>query len=182
MEEYAVILDFLAQGTAGGPKYGKREPLAYAVGEKEFRLFELVPKATANILVGDRVFIGRDEGKREVIDHVKRRIGFNDLTSNAASELEYAVVQIVLDDEAKYIQFYNNAEAINLKKHLLEELPGLGKKSVGAILESRKQGPFQSFDDLSARAGIKNPEKYIAARICLEIQDPDRKRYLFVSR
>ena len=69
-----------------------------------------------------------------------------------------------------------------MRKHLLEKLPGLGKKSMTTILEERKKEPFKDFNDLSERTGIKNPEKLIANRICLEIEDPDRKRYLFVSR
>ena len=69
-----------------------------------------------------------------------------------------------------------------MRKHLLEELPGLGKKSMTTILEERKKEPFKDFADLAARTGVKNPEKLIAARIVLEIEDPDRKRYLFVSR
>ena len=65
---------------------------------------------------------------------------------------------------------------------MLEELPGLGKKSMATILEERKKGPFKDFADLTERTGIKAPEKFIVSRIVLEISDPDRKRYIFVSR
>ena len=51
-----------------------------------------------------------------------------------------------------------------------------------AILEERKKGNFKDFSDLAERTGVKNPEKLIVARIVLEISDPERKRYLFVSR
>ncbi len=183
MEEYAYIIDYLPQGAPGG-SFGKKEPLCYALGDDEFKLFELVPKAGAMITIGDRVFIGKDtaDQKRDVIDHVKRRINFNDLTSNAVAELEYAVTDIVLAKQDRFIRFFNEAEAISMRKHLLEELPGLGKKSMNAVLEERKKGNFKDFTDLTERTGIKTPEKLITARICLEIEDPDRKRYLFVSR
>ena len=69
-----------------------------------------------------------------------------------------------------------------MRKHLLEELPGLGKKSMNIILEERKKGGFKDFNDLSDRTGLKAPEKFIVARICQEIENPDMKRYIFVSR
>ena len=184
MEEYAYILDYLPQGVAGGSFSTKKEPVCYALGDEEFKLFELVPRADAIVNIGDRVFIGKETAsqKRDVIDHVKRRINYDDLTSNAVAELEYAVTDIVMAKQEKFTKFYNDAEAINMRKHLLEELPGMGKKSVTAVLEQRKNGPFKDFADITERTGIKAPEKLVAARICLEIEDKDRKRYLFVSR
>ncbi|MGN0097913.1 MAG: DUF655 domain-containing protein [Candidatus Methanomethylophilaceae archaeon] len=183
MEEYAYILDYLPQGLPGGG-FAKKEPVCYALGDEEFKLFELVPKANAVINIGDRVFIGKDTAqvKRDAIDHVKRRVNFKDLNNNAVAELEYAVTDIVMANQPRFIRFFNEAEAISMRKHLLEELPGLGKKSMTAILDERKKESFKDFADLSARTGVKNPEKLIAARIVLEIEDPDRKRYLFVSR
>ena len=183
MEDYAYILDYLAQGTSGGG-FSKREPVCYAIGDEEFKLFELVPKAGAQVDIGVRTYIGKDTAdvKRDIIDHVKRRINYNDLTSNAQAELEYAVNDIVLSKQMRFIRFFNEAEGISMRKHMLEELPGLGKKSMMVILEERKKGNFKDFSDLSERTGVKNPEKLIVARIVLEISDPDRKRYLFVSR
>ena len=89
MEEYAIILDYLPQGLSGG-NYSKKEPVCYAIGDEEFKLFELVPKANATVVIGDRVFIGKDSAdrKRDVIDHVKRRINHKDLSNNAIAELE----------------------------------------------------------------------------------------------
>jgi putative nucleotide binding protein len=181
MEEYAYILDYLPMGTPGG-NFGKKEPLCYAVGDNEFKLFELVPKASINI--GDRVYIGKDNSKRTEIDHVKRRIGAQELSRAANAELDYAVEAIVKANETRFIRFYNEAEPISMRKHLLEELPGLGKKTMQAILDDRsRNGAFKDFADLATRVpAIKTPEKLIAARIVLEIRDPDRKRYLFVSR
>ncbi len=183
VEDYAYILDWLPQGAPGG-NFGKREPLVYAIGDEEFKLFELVPKANAQVTIGTRTYIGKDtsEVKRDVVDHVKRRISYNELTNNAMSELEYVINDIVLDKETRFIRFFNEAEGISLRKHMLEELPGLGKKFMNAILDERKKGGFKSFSDLTERTGIKAPEKFIVARIVLEVSDPDRKRYIFVSR
>ena len=167
MEEYAYILDYLSQGIPTS-NFGKKEPLCYALGDDEFKLFELVPKANAVINIGERVYIGKDPAKRGVIDHVKRRVGPSDLTHGALAELEYCV---------------NEAEAISMRKHLLEELPGLGKKTMTIILDERaKNGPFKDFKDLSERTSVKNPEKLISARIVQELKDNEMKRYLFVAK
>lgn len=141
-------------------------------------------KPGAQIDIGSRTFIGKDtaEVKRDAIDHVKRRIGYDELTSTAQSELKYAVDAIVMANQSRFVRFFNEAEGISLRKHMLEELPGLGKKSMNTILDERKKGAFKDFADLSERTGIKSPEKFISARIVLEISDPNRKRYIFVSR
>jgi putative nucleotide binding protein len=163
---------------------GKKEPVAYAVGDEEFKLFILVPKTNAIFGVGDRVYIGKDTPtqKRDVIDHVKSRIGYGELTNHALSELEYAIIEIGKLHEDRFIRFFNEAQAISLRKHLLEEIPGLGKKSVEEILREREKAKFESFADLTERAKIKVPEKLIARRIIEEIESPDLKRYLFVSK
>jgi len=182
VEEYAYVLDYLSQGIPTN-NFGKKEPLCYALGDDEFKLFELVPKATAVINIGERVYIGKDPVKRAVIDHVKRRVGPSDLTHGAIAELEYCVNEIVLANQSRFIRFFNEAEPISMRKHLLEELPGLGKKTMTTILDDRtKNGAFKDFKDLSDRTLVKNPEKLITARIVLELKDNEMKRYLFVAK
>ena len=182
MEEYAYVLDYLSQGIPAN-NFGKKEPLCYALGDEEFKLFELIPKATSIINIGERVYIGKDPAKRTVIDHVKRRVGPSDLTHGAMAELEYCVTEIVLANQPRFIRFFNEAEPISMRKHLLEELPGLGKKTMTTILDERsKKGPFKDFKDLSDRTAVKNPEKLVTARIVLELKDNEMKRYLFVAK
>src|SRR6266566_2731705 len=60
MEDYARILDFLPQGHPDQSKF-HREPLAYALGVHEFKLFELVPKEGVTLSVGQRVYIGKED-------------------------------------------------------------------------------------------------------------------------
>jgi len=182
VEEYAYILDYLSQGIPTS-NFGKKEPLCYALGDDEFKLFELVPKPNVIINIGEKVYIGKDPAKRTVIDHVRRRVGPAELTHGAIAELEYCVTDIVLSNQSRFIRFFNEAEPISMRKHLLEELPGLGKKTMTAILDDRsKRGPFQDFRDLSERTGVKTPEKLVTARIVLELKANDMKRYLFVSK
>lgn len=182
MEEYVRIIDNLPQGIPGGG-YSKKEPVCFGVGESEFKLFELVPKAGAQINLGDRVYVGEDKSRREQIDHIRKRIGYADLTNTAQKELEYAIDEIVKANPEKFIRFYNDAGPITMRKHALEELPGLGKKSMDAILKERNVKKFDSFEDLAERVPVvKSPEKLIIARVLAEISENDMKRYIFVSR
>ena len=75
MEDYALILDYLPQGLPIDKSF-RREALVYALGEDEFKLFELVPKPDAIITIGDKVYIGKESNLRDKILHVKRRIGY----------------------------------------------------------------------------------------------------------
>ena len=182
MEDYARIHDYLPQGHPDRSKY-LREPLAYALGEDEFKLFELTPKDNAAITIGDRVYIGKDIDKRDVILHVKRRVGYEELTTAAQNELSFVIGQILKDKEDRFIRLFNEAQAITTRFHMLELLPGLGKKTMWAILEERKKGPFTSFEDLGKRVPtIHHPEKLLAKRIEMEIANPGEKYHLFVAR
>src|SRR2546423_13920034 len=84
MEDYARILDYLPQGHPDQSKF-HREPLAYALGVDEFKLFELVPRDGANLSIGQRVYIGKEVEMRTEILHVKRRGGAGEV-ENAAHE------------------------------------------------------------------------------------------------
>ena len=182
MEEYAYVLDCMPQSSMAS-RGMKKETICYAVGDQEFKLFELVPKDGVELFSGDRVYIGKDQKLREQIDHVKRRIEHKDLSNFASGELEHVVLQIVMANQDRFIRFYNDAQPLTLKKHMLEELPGLGKKMMQAILEERKTAPFKDFADLDARVPmLKGGAKLIVERIILEISDSERRRYLFVSK
>jgi len=182
MEDYAHILDFLSKGHPDTFRY-HREPVAYALGESEFKLLELVPKPTETLQIGDRVYIGKDMEKRDRIQHVKRRISYSDLTSSAQSELPYVILELVRKTEERFVKFYNESQAISTRYHMLELLPGLGKKTMWAILEERKKAPFKSFKDLEERvASLHKPDVLIARRIETELSDPDQKYHLFVAR
>ena len=182
MEDYAYILDYLIQGHPDNRKF-KREPISYALGESEFKLLELVPKPNANLQIGDRIYIGKDLDDRVEILHVKRRIGYPDLTSTAQAELPYIIEEIVLANEARYIEFYNNAQPISTRFHMLELLPGLGKKTMFAILEERKKSAFESFKEVEKRvSSIHQPHKLVCKRIELEISDAKQKYHLFAAK
>lgn len=182
MEDYARILDYLPQGRPESPRF-KREPIACALGEDEFKLFELIPKENVTLAIGDRVYIGKEAEKRDLIFHVKRRIGYDELTNAAQSELPFIIQQIVNQKEEKFVGFFNESQAITTRFHMLELLPGLGKKTMWSILEERKKAPFVSFKDIAERvSSIHHPEKLVAKRIEVELSDPTQKYHLFAAR
>lgn len=180
MEDYAYILDYLPRGHHAR---FKKEPIACALGEDEFKLFELIPKENVTLTMGDRVYIGKEIEKREVILHVKRRINYKELTNAAQNELPFVILQIVKAKEEKFLKLFNEAQAITTRYHMLELLPGLGKKTMWSILEERKKAPFESFKELGERiATLHNPEKLIAKRIEMELSNPEEKYHLFVAK
>jgi putative nucleotide binding protein len=182
LEDFAHLLDYLPQGLATERTF-KREPLAYALGESEFQLFELVPKPNAPLQIGQRVYIGKEAEKRAEIQHVKRRVSFEELTTSAQKELPFVIVDVVKIQEVRFVQFFNEAQAITTRFHMLELLPGLGKKTMWSIIEERKKGKFASFEDMTKRIlSVKHPEKLIAKRIEIELSDPGQKYHLFVAR
>lgn len=182
MEDFAHLLDYLPQGLPGERTF-RREPLAYALGESEFKLFELVPKPNAQMTIGQRVYIGKDAERRAEILHVKRRVSFEELTTSAQKELPFVIVDVVKIQEVRFVQFYNEAQAITTRFHMLELLPGLGKKTMWSIIEEKKKGKFASFEDMAKRVTtVKHPEKLIAKRIEIELSDPGQKYHLFVAR
>jgi len=129
MEDYARILDHLPQGHPDRGKF-HREPVAYALGEDEFKLFELVPREGVPLAVGERVYIGKDLDKRAKVAHVRRRLGYDELTTAAQNELPLVILETVKAQEEKFIRLFNEAQAITTRFHMLELLPGLGKNTM----------------------------------------------------
>ena len=175
MEEYAVVLDYLPQGQHGGgdkPVY-KREPVAYGIGEEFLTLIELVPRRGVTLSPHERVYIGKDE--RDKIEYIKKRAEYDDLSSAAKSELPYAIDEIVTKNEAKFIEFFNESQAISTRLHRLELLPGIGKKLMWEIIDERRE-PFKSFEDISSRIkSLPDPKKLIVKRVLLELEGGERK-------
>jgi len=178
-EDYAYVLDFMPYGHPDDRRpIHKREPLAQVVGERYFTLLEVSVKKDASPLVMDRVYIGK--GERDVVNRVKRKLRYNDLTPAAKAELPYVLEYIVKQNEQRFVDFFNKAEPITTKLHQLELLPGIGKKIMWAIIDERKKEPFKSFEDISNRVkGIQHPEKLIVKRIIYELQNPQTKYKLF---
>ena len=171
----AVVLDHLPHGRADDdrPRH-RKSPLAYALGERDFRLFELTLVDDADVSIGDRVVIG-PTGRREAVDGFKQ-VTYDDLSNTAVGELEYAVEAIVEADEQRFVDFYNDAQPITLRLHQLNLLPGIGKKLRNNVLDQRKRGPFESFEEVEDRvSGLHRPKEVLVERIMEELRDDDLK-------
>lgn len=153
------------------------ETVVQAIGESFFTLLELAPRYGTTINPQERVPIHRNaKGK---IDHVRRRIFFDDLAPESSEELPLVIEMIVTKHEHKFVQFFNEAKPLTTRMHSLQLLPGIGQTLMWAILEERKRAPFKSFEDIAARTKLQQPKKVITARIIDELQE-DVKRWLFV--
>ncbi len=180
-EEVAYILDYLPYGRTDDtrPMYQKK-PLAQGIGEKHFVLMEMIPKENVIPRPEDKVYIG--DGDRPVIDHVKRRIIYTELTHSAQMELPTVIEKIILSDEKRFLGFYNDAYPITTRLHMLELLPGIGKKLMWAIIDERKKGKFESISQLVSRVkGLHAPEKLITNRVLDELKDENIKYRIFTT-
>ena len=176
----AVVLDIFPNGRSsdGRPGYD-RDPLAYALGARDFRLFEIIFESTPDVGIDDEVAI---DPPAENVGRV-RTIEYEDLSSGAQSELEYVVEDIVEREEQRFVSFYNDAQPITLRLHQLNLLPGIGKKLRNSILDQRKRKPFDDFEDLEERVtGLHDPKGVLVERIIEELRDDDLKYKAFVGR
>jgi putative nucleotide binding protein len=179
MEDYVYILDYLPQGRTDSPP-SRREPTLLGLGEQQFTLFELVPKPGAQFTIGDKAYIGKDVETRNLVQKIRGRVSYQELTPAAHGELPYVIEDVVKADPQRFLKFFNTAPAISVRYHALELLPGIGKKSVEHIVGERKAKPFESFEDLEVRGKVAHPLKVVIGRILHELQDPTEKYHIFV--
>lgn len=175
-EENAIILDFLPYGY---PLENKRLPIAQAIGSKNFTLLQLVPRRDLKFEVGEEVYIG--EGKREKVQYILGRCPREKLTETAKIQLEEFIKKSVIEEEKKFVDFFNKAQPINTRLHQFELLPGFGKKHTQSILSAREDKEFESFEDIKQRVqNIPDPSKGIEKRILEELTIIQRHN-LFIS-
>lgn len=176
-EEHALVLDYLPYGY---PLDKKMMPIAQAIGIRNFTLLQLIPRRGVKLEVGEKVYIG--EGKRDKIYFIQGRLQENKLTETTKDQLHSFIEGQIKEDEKKFVEFFNVAEAINTRLHQFELLPGFGKKHTEAILEERKKKPFESFKDLKDRVtNLPDPKKAIEKRMVEEITGRE-KYHLFLGK
>jgi len=180
-EDEAIVLDFLPNGYASDARPSHmKTPIAQAVGKENFTLLELVPKKGVFLQPLEDVYIG--DAKRDKVHHINGKIDFEKLTQTAKSELEHAVKAMIDSHEKKFVDFFNNAQPLSTRMHVLELLPGLGKKHMWQIVEERRGEPFVDFEDLRKRVKLMpDPKKVVQKRIMKEIIGSE-KHLLFVDK
>ena len=180
-EEYVIILDFLQNGYPFDRRPShKKTPIAQGIGKDHFTLLELVPKPGIFLQPHEEVYIGAE--KRDKIHHINGKLPVDRLTSTARSELQHVVAELVDKHEARFVEFFNKAAPLTTRMHQLELLPGLGKKHMWEILETRKEKLFENFEDIKARVKLMpDPKKIVVQRLLSEL-DGLEKHKLFVER
>lgn len=179
MERYAYVLDFLPNGRPTERGFG-REPVALAIGETELKLLEILPRLGATLAPGRRIPLLPEGTAPSPIDHVRRRLGYSELTVAARAELPDALERIVRADADRYLRLFNEAPAVSRRFNLLELLPGIGKRKMLAIVAEGHKGPFRSFEELAERTHLTKPERIVASRIEQEMSGAPDKYRLFV--
>ena len=174
-EEYAYVLDFLQFGRPATDKPRHLAlPTVQVLGESYFTLLEAEVRVGGQAILHERVYIGKD--RREKIDRIIGRIGYTDLTANAKAELLPVLEKLITNQEARFVSFFNNSQAITPRMHALELLPGIGKKSMWQIINAREKKTFSSFKDIQERSSISDPTKVIAKRILDELTGGEKYR------
>ncbi len=169
-EEYAIILDYLQNGY---PLEGKMVPLAQAVGKVNLTLLELIPRRGIKLESGEEVYIG--EGKRDKIYYILGRLKREKLTETAKHHLQDHIEKVVGENEKRFVDFFNKAEAINKRIHQIELLSGIGKKHMKEILDKRSEAEFESFEDIKKRIpNLPDPRKAVEKRIFQELTSMER--------
>ncbi|MBU0667006.1 MAG: DUF655 domain-containing protein [Nanoarchaeota archaeon] len=180
-EEEAVVLDFLPNGYLfdNRPSHMKTG-IVQALGKENFTILELVPKKGVFLQPYDEVYIG--EAKRDKIHHINGKIEVSKLTQTAKSELEHIIKTLVKKHEQRFVDFFNKAQPLSTRMHVIELLPGVGKKHMWEIIEERRDNPFKSFDDIKKRVKLMpDPGKVIVRRIMQELLGSE-KHLLFVDK
>ena len=148
-------------------------PIAQAIGEKNLILLELVPRRGIVLEIGEKVYIG--EGKRDKIYYIIGRLQKEKITESSKEQLKKFIEQAVKEREKEFVDFFNDADAINKRIHQIELLPGLGKKYTKEILDQRDTKKFESFEDIKKRIpNLPFPEKTIERRIFQELTESER--------
>ncbi len=182
-EDWAWELEFLPHGYVDDPRpMHLRDPILQVLGDHYFSILEVIidreKSGSFKFEPGRRDFIGK--GDQNVIGHRFKRIGYDRLTINAKAELPRILEKIVAADPARFLAFFNNSQPITTKMHQLELLPGIGKKTMWSIIDARKKKSFDTFAEITERAGIGKPEIVIVKRILKELENLDEKHLIFV--
>ncbi len=175
-EEQVIVLDFLPHGKSGE---ATTEPVAQVIGEASFTILEVIARPNVQLTQKQVIYIGREE--RKEVDHIKGRITYAQLTSTSKSLLQEVIHEIVMRRESDFVTFLNKAGPISIRSHMLEVLPGIGKKHLDAIINIRSEKPFENFADFHARvAHVTSIDEVFTQRVLEELKG-ESKYYLFAK-
>ncbi|MFA6530977.1 MAG: DUF655 domain-containing protein, partial [Candidatus Micrarchaeia archaeon] len=115
MEEYAWIVEYMSQGHATDMR---KEPIVQAIGESGFTLLEASVKPDANIVISQRVYVGKDN--RSEVERIRKRLTYLELSTGAKEILPNILRRIVETREKFFIEFMNKARPMSIRVHTLD--------------------------------------------------------------
>ena len=177
-EEYAYVLDCKPRAKSTTVR-GRTGIIVVALGEERLTLLEILGIENSTFDVGERIYIGK-EGRTKV-QSVLGKMDYVKISGSAKDEIPTVVESIVTKNEAKFVDYINNAQPLTPRIHALELIPGIGKTYLNAIIQEREKVSFESFVDIEKRVGLKEPIKHMSQRIIEEISGETRMN-LFVKR
>ena len=177
-EEYAYVLDFKSRAKST-TVHGRTGVIVITIGEERLTLLEILGIENSAFDIGERIYIGK-EGRTKV-QSVLGKMDYVKISDSAKDEIPTVVESILTKNEAKFVDYINNAQPLTPRIHALELIPGIGKTYLNVIIKEREKGPFESFVDIEKRAGLKEPIKHMSQRIIEEISGETRMN-LFVKR
>ena len=177
-EEYAYVLDCKPRAKSTTVR-GRTGIIVVALGEERLTLLEILGIENSTFDVGERIYIGK-EGRTKV-QSVLGKMDYVKISGSAKDEVPTVVESIVTKNEAKFVDYINNAQPLTPRIHALELIPGIGKTYLNVIIKEREKQPFESFVDIEKLAGLKEPVKHMSQRIIEEISGETRMN-LFVKR
>ena len=177
-EEHAYVLDFNPRGSSSTVR-GRDGMIVTVIGETMLTLLEVLGISNSSFDVGERLFIGR-KGRTKAIS-VLGKMEYARMSASAQNELPGVVEKIVINNEARFVEYLNTARPLTSRIHALELIPGIGKTYMRTMLEEREIQKFDSYVDLQDRVGLKDPIKHITDRIIDEIAGKTQMN-LFVKR
>lgn len=173
-EEHAYVLDYLPYGRAAEKARHLVVPTVQIMGEQYFTLLEAELKVGATVVVPERIYIGRE--RREKVDRIISRISYEQLTANAKAEVQPLIDELVTKQEKRFVDFFNNSQPVTPRMHSLELLPGIGKKSMWTIVNTRERKTFASYTDVEDKTGLTDVRKILAKRIFEELSTESKYR------
>ncbi len=168
------MLDYLPYGRSSDKSRHLVVPTVQIMGEQYFTLLEAELKVGATVTIHERIYIGRD--RREKVDRIISRISYEQLTANAKAEIIPLIEELVKKQEKRFVDFFNNSQPVTPRMHSLEQLPGIGKKSMWTLVNLREKKPFLNYKDIQERAGLTDVQKIVAKRILEELSAESKYR------
>jgi putative nucleotide binding protein len=174
MEEYVYVIDVIPYSN----KY-KGQSYGIGLGEKFFTLLEMTFKKDANLPnIGDKIYVGKVLEKRTVVDKIKRKLSYNELTNVAKDNIKNVLKKLIIENEQRFIDFINNSGPISARVHPLSLFPGVGKKTLEILLAEKEKQKFKSFEDIKERVSVwQDPVESIALRIIEEFEGKDKRKF-----